>query len=105
MTSPLTPSEAHELRVLNLLDELYGKLYAISYNARLDPTGTRYGTVAKMIEHYEHELVNGHSTSHHHDESPDDGPEQVARPAAGVVLRSRRRQFSRAIPSPLHRHA
>jgi hypothetical protein len=55
----LTPRETHELRVLNLLDELYGKLYAISYNPRMDPSGRRYGTISKMIEYYEHELVTG----------------------------------------------
>jgi hypothetical protein len=59
MSSGLTPTETHELRVLILLDELYGKLHGITYNPRLDPSGTRYGTIAKMIEHYEHELVNG----------------------------------------------
>jgi hypothetical protein len=55
----LTPRETHELRVLILLDELYGKLHAISYNPQMDPSGRRYGTISKMIEHYEHELVTG----------------------------------------------
>ena len=55
----LKPREAHELRVLNLLDELYGKLHAISYNPRIDHSGRRYGTISLMIEHYEHELVTG----------------------------------------------
>jgi hypothetical protein len=57
--SGLTPRETHELRVLNLLDELYGKLHAIGYNPRMDPSGRRYGTISKMIEYYEHELVTG----------------------------------------------
>jgi hypothetical protein len=73
MASRLTPTETHELRVLILLDELYGKLHAISYNRVLDPSGTRYGTIEKMIEHYEHELVNGNgrSTEERHQEPAD----------------------------------
>lgn len=59
IATSLTPRETHELRVLILLDELYGKLHAISYNPQMDSSGRRYGTISKMIEHYEHELVTG----------------------------------------------
>jgi hypothetical protein len=73
MASGLTPTETHELRVLILLDELYGKLHAISYNRHRDPFGTHYGTIVKMIEHYEHELVsgNGRSIEKRHQEPAD----------------------------------
>lgn len=79
MSSGLAPTEAHELRVLILLDELYGKLYGISYNPRLDPSGSRYATIAKMIEHYEHELVNGNGR----------GTEERHQVPADAVRRSR----------------
>jgi hypothetical protein len=73
MASGLTPTETHELRVLILLDELYGKLHAISYNRHRDASGTRYATIAKMIEHYEHELAsgNGRSIEERHQEPAD----------------------------------
>jgi hypothetical protein len=92
VTSGLTPTEAHELRVLNFLDELYGKLYAFSYNPRLDPSGIRYGTVAKMIEHYERELVKD-STRYGPDERPVNPGEERVR-GAETIVRAGRRHFN-----------
>ena len=95
MASGLTPTETHELRVLILLDELYGKLHAISYNRHRDPSGTRYATIAKMIEHYEHELVsgNGRSIEERHQEPADLSrrPESLDAPVGRVLPRLGRR--------------
>ena len=100
MTSALTATEAHELRLLNLLDELYGKLYAISYNPRLDPSGNRSATVAKMIEHYERELVNGFT--HGPDEWADNPREERVR-GAETTVPAGARHFNHRLPSPLTR--
>ncbi len=46
-----------DLRRLQLLDELYGRLKAYEYEPQLDPTGSRSSEILALISHLEDEQL------------------------------------------------